>query len=124
MFEIKVLREFSAAHQLRQYQGACENLHGHNFEVEVTLRAETNDDRGMVTDFHEIERVLEQVLAELDHKFLNQLPPFKEENPTSENLARHIARRMQQQVAGRPCRVARVEIWESPRCSATYLVEA
>jgi 6-pyruvoyltetrahydropterin/6-carboxytetrahydropterin synthase len=122
MYELSVEASFAAAHSLRGYRGECERLHGHNWRVEVCLAAEALDELGMVMDFRDVKSMLGGVLAELDHRHLNEVPPFDALNPTTENLCRHVADRLR---AGLPPRVAirRVTCWESDRCSASYSPE-
>lgn len=121
MYEISVREHFDAAHALRGYQGRCENLHGHRFEVVVVLRAEALNEIGIAYDFAELKRHLREVVGELDHRNLNETPPFDEQNPSSENLARHIYGEMAKRLAGAPVRIARVEVWESPDACAAYI---
>ncbi len=125
MFELTVRGGFSAAHALRGYDGACENVHGHNFGVELVLRSSDNPKNGMVIDFCEIEKVLDKVLGELDHVNLNDLEAFKSENATSENLARYIALKCSDEISSKASyvKVVRVSVWENERCCAAYLME-
>jgi len=119
MYEISVETEFSAAHRLREYDGDCENLHGHNWKVRVTLQADALNRLGMLMDFREIKSLVADVLDEYDHAFLNDLERFQKVNPTTENIARCVAEEM----GGRlpeGIRVAAVTAWESARSSATY----
>ena len=127
MFRLLVKSEFSAAHNLREYKGKCEELHGHNWKVEIVVTAKKADRQGLVIDFHEIKSALQQVLEELDHKYLNQLAYFKKNNPTSENLARYIYGKLyrKSQIANRKSQMVNgklqeVTVWESDNCSATY----
>ena len=119
MYELVIESDFSAAHRLREYDGACERLHGHNWRVEMVVAGETPDRLGMVADFRDLKRILREVLDRFDHSFLNESPEFEEQNPTTENLARtifeHCARRMPGGVT-----VRSVAVWESPRCGARY----
>jgi len=119
MFEITVETDFAAAHQLRGYQGKCENLHGHNWKVAVTVRGEKLNDLGMLVDFKNLKRHTADLMAELDHKFLNELPLFRNANPTTENIARHLFEQLQARMP-EGLEVARVSVWESDRCRATY----
>jgi 6-pyruvoyltetrahydropterin/6-carboxytetrahydropterin synthase len=117
-FEITARREFSAAHQLRLYDGSLEPLHGHNWVVVVTVSAEKLDEIGVVMDFHELQRLLDGIILPLHNTHLNQVEPFKSElNPTTENVALHIARSLQLSAA---VRVQSVEVWETPVNSAIY----
>ncbi|MDY6821567.1 MAG: 6-carboxytetrahydropterin synthase QueD [Deferribacterota bacterium] len=90
MYELKVIDTFSAAHALRGYKGECERIHGHNYKVEVILKGDTLDDVGMLVDFKEVKKYLKKTIEPLDHNFLNELSPFVELNPTSENIAKYI----------------------------------
>ena len=90
MFEVMVLGEFSSAHNLRGYKGKCEDLHGHNWKVELIAQNNALDATGMVVDFRELKAKLNNVLEELDHKYLNDIDYFKKVNPTSENIAKYI----------------------------------
>ena len=119
MYELVVESEFSAAHRLREYPGACEKLHGHNWRVEVTVESENLNELGLVMDFRELKRLVSEVVSRFDHVFLNELPDFDERNPSTENMARIIfeefSRRMPERV-----RVNSVMVWESSRCGARY----
>ncbi|WP_428937400.1 6-pyruvoyl trahydropterin synthase family protein [Fontivita pretiosa] len=116
-FEITVLRDFSASHQLRLYDGSLEPLHGHNWRVLVTVSAQTLDSIGVVMDFHELQRRLDQVLSPMQNRHLNDLPEFATCNPSAEQLAWHVARSLQL-----PNHVAlrAVEVWETPDCRAIW----
>ena len=122
MYVLHVEDEFASAHRLREYDGNCENLHGHNWKVRVDLAAETLDDLGMVMDFREIKRHLTAILDRLDHKYLNELPPFDRINPTTENISRFIYEELAKRLDAR-VRVTSVTSWESPGCSVTYCGE-
>jgi 6-pyruvoyltetrahydropterin/6-carboxytetrahydropterin synthase len=120
MYKLSVSDTFSAAHRLCGYQGACSNLHGHNWKVRVCLMADSLDEVGMALDFGRIKELLAGILAEFDHAYLNDLPAFASQNPTSENLARHIYERMADALAGVPASVCEVEVCESERSSVIY----
>ena len=119
LYSLTVRSSFSAAHLLRGYEGNCERLHGHNWLVEATVESEAVDSRGMALDFRELKRVLHDVLVRLDHKHLNEIPPFDMENPSSENIARHIYGEMEGKIEA-PARLARVTVWESDDARAEY----
>lgn len=114
MFEITVHGHFDSAHYLRGYQGKCEEVHGHRFEAVVGIRGEKLNDIGILYDFAQLKGYLREVLGELDHHPLNELPPFREENPSSENLARYIYGKMLGRLQGSGVGLAFVEVWESP----------
>jgi len=127
MFELKVTKHFAAAHNLREFYGKCENLHGHNWFVEVKVRAKETDRIGLVMDFGVIKRHLNAVLDLIDHQHLNDLPDFKECNPSSENISlfifNHLAPHIREDSAGRAW-LHSVSAWESDNASATYMVES
>ena len=116
MFEINVVGEFSAAHNLRGYLGKCEELHGHNWKVEVIITGRKLSKTGMLVDFKQIKSRLNKVLDKLDHKHLNRLSYFKRVNPTSENIAKYIYNNLKL----RPSSLKSVTVWESDNCSAIY----
>ena len=117
-FDISTTRSFSAAHQLRLYDGSLEPLHGHNWTVRVTVTAEQLDPIGVVMDFHELERLVDRVVGPMHDRHLNELEAFASINPSAENVARVISRALQQ--LPNHVRLARVEVWETPENSATY----
>lgn len=120
MFKVAVKLGFSAAHSLRGYKGKCEDLHGHNWEVEAVFVSKKLDTKGMSIDFHEIKDWLRKVLDELDHKHLNEISYFKKVNPTSENLAKYIYDKISCQLPAASCQLKEVTVWESDNCSAAY----
>jgi len=118
-YELFVTAEFSAAHSLRNYEGKCERLHGHNWRVDLRLQGRRLNHEGLLLDFVEVKRILAAVLDPFDHAYLNETPPFDRLNPSSENLARIIAGAVAKRLP-RGVRVASVTCWESDRCAATY----
>lgn len=118
-WSLTVKSSFSAAHRLREYEGNCERLHGHNWKVEVTVESQTLDPQGMALDFRVMKGALGEVLAGLDHRYLNDIPPFDGMNPSSENLARHIFGEMEKRIPA-PAQVARVTVWESEDARAEF----
>jgi 6-pyruvoyltetrahydropterin/6-carboxytetrahydropterin synthase len=116
MYTIKVEASFSSAHRLREYKGKCEELHGHNWKVEIAVAKEELDKIGMLLDFRLLKRKLNSVLEKLDHKYLNDIPYFKRVNPTSENIARYIYGRLKPKVAA----LKSVTVWESDKACAVY----
>ncbi len=119
MYTLDVASEFAAAHQLAGSAGKCENLHGHNWRVQLTVAGEKLNETGMLVDFSELKRMLNAATGELDHRFLNDLPAFAHDNPTSECLAKHLADTLAPKMPG-GVRVKAVTVWESTTCSATY----
>jgi len=118
-YDLVIRGEFSAAHNLRAYRGKCERLHGHTWRVDLYLTGTDLGAEGMVLDFAEAKRILEAVLADLDHAYLNEVPPFDRINPSSENLARVLAERVAERLP-EGVRLTALTVWESDRCGATY----
>jgi len=118
-YELIVQTEFAAAHRLREYDGNCERLHGHNWKVDVVLRGEALDNLGMVLDFRDAKRLVREVLADFDHQYLNDIEPFREQNPTTENLARTLSDAIAAKLAP-GVSVRSVTCWESDKCGVTY----
>lgn len=111
---------FAAAHQIRGHRGGCENLHGHGYRVRVWVRADRLDALGMVVDFADLKRVMEEVVGPFDHRFLNDVPPFDQRNTTAELLAHHVFEQLRSRLDDGRLRVARVEVWESESAGAVY----
>ncbi len=122
-YEVKIISDFAAAHNLRNFRGKCENLHGHNWKVEVVLRGDRLDESGMLVDFGEVKLVTRDILAELDHQYLNDLPYFKNRNPSSEYIAQFLFDRLSEQLNNDHRRVYSVSAWESVNSCATYFGE-
>lgn len=124
MYEVSVKDHFSAAHNLKEIGGKCETLHGHNFKVEVFLRSDTLQTDGTVMDFRKLKSILKDVLDILDHKYLNEVPPFDEINPSSENIARFIHEKLSERLKGVSTAGAlRVDVWESDNSRASFFEE-
>lgn len=120
MYELIVITEFSSAHNIRGCHGACENLHGHNWRVEAGIRAETLDRLGMAIDFKRFKTELKKVTDGLDHKYLNDLTPFKEENATAENIARYIFSSLSTALDNGNLKLSMIRVWESGSAAAAY----
>ncbi len=120
MYELKILTQFSAAHRLENFYGKCEALHGHNWKVEVFLQGRELDDAGLLMDFGVVKARVNEVLEEIDHKYLNELPAFKDHNPSSENLARYLFERLAGVLNHSGAQVSRVNVWESDTSCASY----
>ncbi len=118
MYTVKVRSHFSSAHNLKGYKGKCEELHGHNWRVEVAVCAEKLDATGMVVDFKLLKEKLGEVMTELDHKHLNELEAFKKMNPTSENIAYYVYQKLCRK--SRALDIKEVTVWETDTSSATY----
>ncbi len=123
MFELKIITQFAAAHRLFNFKGKCEQLHGHNWKVEVFVRADRLDSAGLVRDFGEIKAITQEVLNGLDHRYLNELSPFQEENPSSEHIARYLFKELSRHLNDDRVRVSKLSVWESDSACATYFGE-
>ena len=118
-YELFIQADFSAAHQLRDYKGKCDRLHGHNWRIDLRLAGDRLGAEGLLLDFTEAKRILGEVLERFDHRYLNEVEPFDRLQPSSENIARTIAEAVAERFpAG--VRVVSVTAWESDRCAATY----
>ncbi len=120
MYTLTVEVGFSAAHQLRGYKGKCEHMHGHNWRVLVTVTADRLNEIDIAIDFHDLKKLANEVILPLDHSFLNEIFPFTEKNPSSENVAKWIYDSMKKKINYDYIRVAEVSVWESDTASATY----
>src|ERR1700724_4846676 len=122
MFEVTVEQTCANAHALRTLKGRCENLHGHNFKVQVVISGERLDDAGLLVDFIDVKNLMGQVMARLDHQNLNEVPPFDVKNPSAENIAEYFYSQMTSGLANTPVpvRLLEVKIWETDIQSATY----
>ncbi len=122
MYEVSVDETFAAAHNLRNYKGKCEDLHGHNYKVRVTLAGPELDATGLLYDFVHLKQVIQGVIRSLDHKYLNELKPFDVLNPSAENIARHIYEQTSQQMrtTANGAAVSSITVWESDLTAATY----
>ena len=118
MFELSITGDIAAAHFLRGYEGPCKNLHGHTWKIEITLLADQLNEIGLVVDFAEVKKKLREFLLSLDHVCLNDLPFFKEVNPSTENLAKYIYEEFAK--VTKPFILKRVRVWESETSSVTY----
>ena len=122
MFEINVEETFSAGHALRGYRGKCENPHGHNYKVQVTLEGPELDSIGLLYDFTHLKHVIRGVIEGVDHKFLNDLSPFDAVNPSAENLAKYFYDETTRQMKTTPygAKISSITVWETDTTSATY----
>jgi len=128
MFELKVVTRFAAAHQLKMVGAKCENLHGHNWKIEVYVGGKELNNAGVLVDFGEIKIYLAEIMNRIDHKFLNELELFNDNiPPSSENIALYVARELQDKIdssdMGQSVRVTRVAAWESEDACATYIAD-
>ncbi|MDO8942275.1 MAG: 6-carboxytetrahydropterin synthase QueD [Desulfobacterales bacterium] len=123
MYELKVVTRFAAAHRLTMVGTKCENMHGHNWKIEVFLTGEKLDEAGVVMDFGDIKTRLREIVGRLDHQYLNELAMFQGRQPSSERIATYIAAELQQVIQHPAVRVSRVSAWESEDACATYIVD-
>jgi len=123
IFEISVKAHFAAAHTLEGYQGNCARLHGHNWHVELFVRCEGLDDLGIGIDFRILKENLNEALEDLDHRHLNDLPMFVQENPTSETVARYLYRILSERLNDERISVARIRVSETQDTGVLYWEE-
>ena len=124
MFELMITSEFSAAHQLKEYGGKCEALHGHNWRVEVYVKSSAPDKIGMVMDFADIKKAANLILAELDHKNLNEIQPFRDKNPTAENISLWVFNQLLSKINSDNIKLSKVRVWETETSCASYSEES
>jgi len=120
MYKLKILTSFAAAHCLINYQGDCENLHGHNWKVEVAVMAQELDKAGLGIDFKVLKQETNGLLRTLDHKYLNDLGPFRDISPSSENISRYLYEELSKRLNDGNIKVESITVWESDNAAATY----
>ena len=120
MYEITILSHFSGAHRLRYLHGQCEDLHGHNWKIEVSVTSRRLRKEGVGLDFGILKKEVAKILNTLDHKFLNELPYFSKREPSSENIAKYIFDQLQPETRKHAVTLKKVSAWESETASATY----
>jgi 6-pyruvoyltetrahydropterin/6-carboxytetrahydropterin synthase len=124
MHEVMIEMSFSSAHALRGYQGKCENTHGHNYRVEVYVRGRKLNNIGLLIDFRDLKAATRKAVDYLDHKNINELPPFDVEiNPSAEEMAAFFLREVGLQVNDDRAQVYKVRVWETDTCAATYTID-
>lgn len=119
-YTLKIVTDFASAHTLRNYPGACSRLHGHNWKVEVEVIASQLDEVGMAIDFKEIKKATRKITDELDHYYLNDIPPFDRINPTAENIASYIYQGVSELINNDRVRVKAVTLWETDRACVRF----
>jgi len=125
MYELKIITRFAAAHQLKMVAKKCENLHGHNWKIEVCLAGEALNSAGVLMDFGQLKEILSEIIERLDHKFLNELESFNDSfPPSSENIAYFIANELKASINNPLVKVSSVTAWESENACATYKLPA
>lgn len=122
MYELKVVTRFAAAHQLTMVGAKCENMHGHNWKIEVFVTGQKLDNAGVLVDFGVIKKHVAEIMSMLDHKYLNELDFFQKDQPSSENIAYFVATELQKKINDSAVSVSRVTAWESDDAGATYIV--
>lgn len=122
-YQLKVITEFASAHTLRDYPGACSRMHGHNWKVELEATATALDEVGMGVDFKKMKNVAREVGDRLDHRYLNELEPFTDINPTAENIAAYLYREISAQLNSETIKVSAVTLWETERACVRYSEE-
>ncbi len=120
MFEVSVEQTFAAGHALRNYRGKCENVHGHNYRVQITMAGPKLDEIGLLVDFVEVKNLMGEVIDYLDHQFINDLAPFDAINPSAENMAKYFYDRVSAGLKSGDVRISEVKIWETDTSSAVY----
>jgi 6-pyruvoyltetrahydropterin/6-carboxytetrahydropterin synthase len=120
MYELRITSQFAAAHQLGDLAGGCENLHGHNWKVDVYVMGENLGKDGVLIDFRLVKETTRRVLDELDHRFLNETDPFRTLSPSSENIARYVYEALSRELNNPGIKVSRITAWESDSSCATY----
>jgi 6-pyruvoyltetrahydropterin/6-carboxytetrahydropterin synthase len=123
MYILTVEDNFSSAHQLREYKGKCENLHGHNWKVIVSIKGEKLNSIGLLIDFKDLKTMLKEILTDIDHININDVAPFDKINPSSENIARYISERLSTMIIDNEegIEVESVTVWESDTSRCTYI---
>ena len=122
-YEVMIERNFSSAHQLRGYKGKCENLHGHNYKVEIFAKGSELNNIGLLIDLGDLKEAADEIVNYFDHRNLNELPPFDEElNPSAENLAKYIQEYLSSRIEDERVTVYKVRCYETPTSIATYQI--
>lgn len=122
-YTMKILTDFAAAHYLREYEGECSRLHGHNWKVEVQVTTTGLNSVGMGMDFKDIKTATRNLIGKLDHYNLNDIPPFNEINPTAENISAYLYKQLSGELNSDGIKVSSVTLWETDRACVTYTEE-
>jgi len=122
-YTLKIVTDFAASHTLRNYEGACQRMHGHNWKIEIEATANKLNDAGMAIDFKAIKKATNQVIDGLDHYHLNDIPPFTEINPTAENIAAYLYSSIGSIINTDTVKISAVTVWETERACARYTEE-
>ncbi len=119
-YTLTILTDFASAHTLRGYPGACSRMHGHNWKVEAEVEARRLDDTGMAIDFRRIKDAAREIAGRLDHRYLNEIEPFTEINPTAENIAAWFFDELAAALNSEHVRVSAITLWETDRAKVRY----
>ena len=119
-YTLKIITDFASAHTLRDYPGACSRMHGHNWKVEAEVTATQLDEVGMAIDFKDIKRATRDIAARLDHRYLNDIAPFTEKNPTAENIAAYFYTKLSRALNTEQVQVSSITLWETERACVRY----
>ena len=119
MYRLSMYDYFSSAHQIKGYRGKCEAIHGHNWKVEVEVEGETLNDIGLLMDFTDLKKLLKSVIDPLDHVLLNEVDGFRDQNPSSELIARHVYNHLKD-ILPDGIDIVNVTVWESESAKAIY----
>ncbi|BAW80097.1 6-pyruvoyl tetrahydrobiopterin synthase [Candidatus Nitrosoglobus terrae] len=123
IYTLKILTDFASAHSLRNYPGECQRMHGHNWKLEVEVTAQVLDQQGMAMDFKTVKGHARALCAQLDHRYLNEIPPFDRINPTAENLAAFFYHSLSKKINNGQVRVSAITLWETERACVRYTEE-
>ncbi|MCA1961098.1 MAG: 6-carboxytetrahydropterin synthase QueD [Desulfomonile sp.] len=124
MYEVEIVTSFSAAHSLRDYNGKCERLHGHNYKIHVAARSSSTGRGGMVIDFTELKQATSSVIDRFDHRYLNEVSPFDTIEPSAEHIAKVVFQSLEQELGASGAMLHSVSVWESDSSRATYFRDA
>lgn len=120
MYTLRVEGEFSSSHQLRGYEGKCENLHGHNWRVEMYVKGEKLNKIGLLIDFKVLRNILDEILKKLDHTFINEVKPFDVINPSAENIAKYIFDEAEKALSNEEAEIYKIAVFETQKSMAVY----
>ncbi len=123
VYTLKVLTDFGSAHSLRDYPGDCARLHGHNWKVEVEVVARSLNELGIAIDFKTVKQVARDICGELDHRYLNEIPPFDNINPTAENIAAYLYGRIGEKINSEHAQIDAITLWETDNACVRYTEE-
>lgn len=123
-YTLKILTDFASAHTLRDYPGACSRMHGHNWKVELEVEAFKLNEIGIAIDFKQMKKITNEVCDRLDHRYLNEIEPFTEINPTAENIAAYLYGEISKQINNETVNVHAVTLWETDRACVRYSEES